>query len=93
MTDEIFAVFDMTAQRYLEPFFAVNIATALRSFERACRQEGSPFMEFPEDYALYHIGGWNPETGDIQPGQPHKVGMANSFASPLELKLEGTTDA
>lgn len=76
----MFSVFDMAADMYLEPFFAVTIAAATRSFETACRREGHPFEEFPEDYVLYHVGEFEQGNGMIEKCEPHKVAMAASYS-------------
>lgn len=80
MKAQIFCILDMVAERYLDPFFTVNTATAIRSFERACRDpEG--FGKNLEDYALYHIGEWDAELAVIEPMPASKVATGITFAN------------
>lgn len=79
MIKEIFAVLDMCAERYMEPFFFGNVAEALRSFGAACGDPETRFAQHPSDYALYHVGAWNSETGVITSCEPHVIGKASSY--------------
>ncbi len=95
MNNEIFTVLDQAAQMFLEPFFSPTVDAALRGFKEACTKEGHQFQKFPEDYALYHIGTYDAELGMITPIQPHKIGMATSFAhhgTDPHMKLDGTNN-
>lgn len=78
---EIFAVFDTAAKRYIDPFCAPTIDMAIRGFKEVCETPGHQFQKFPEDYALYHIGQFDPELGLIIGNDGHKVAMASSYHS------------
>ncbi len=90
---EMFSVHDMAANRFIDPFPALTIDTALRGFKEACMTEGHQFAKFPEDYALYHIGSFDPQNAALTPIVLHKVGMASSFTRPFgnQLELEPNT--
>ncbi len=79
MTVEAFAILDMVAEQYMEPFFTINAQTALRGFSMHCAEDGHQFNKFPEDYALYHVGSWNGSDGVFTPLEPRKIGQASSF--------------
>ncbi len=91
---ELFAVYDAAAKRYIDPFTGPTIEFALRGFREACETEGHQFRKFPEDYTLFHIGTFDPETGLLVGNEGHKVGMALSFvntvtpADPMQLSHE-----
>ncbi len=77
---ELFAVLDMAAERYNDPFPAPTVAMALREFTRACQNPELDLHKFPEDYALYHIGTFDPTLGEITPLIPHKIANAGTIA-------------
>ncbi len=79
MKTEILSVYDMAAQRYIDPFPAPTIDFAIRGFKEACQTDGHNFNKFPEDYALYHIATFDAILGDIVPTSPHKVATASNF--------------
>lgn len=89
MRQEIFSVFDMAANCFMEPFCTMTVDTAIRSFRQCVETEGHQFTMFCEDYALYHIGSF--EDGLLQGREPSKIAMAAEFVK--RPRLEGTTDA
>lgn len=52
----LFAVFDVKANAYLQPFFQQNNMVALRAFEAAVNESDHQFQKWPEDYSLWRIG-------------------------------------
>ncbi len=89
---ELFSIFDAVAERYMKPFWATNVGSAIRGFEDACKDPETPFFSHPEDYFLYHVAIFDDVTGEIAPVIPaHKVASATSFPT-LEVdkvQLEG----
>lgn len=79
METEAFCVFDSKAERYLEPFFAPTAAVAIRGFQDAVRKPGHPFNEHPEDYTLFHIGGFDAEQGMFRAETPRTLGNGIRF--------------
>ncbi len=79
MEDQIFSVWDCAADRYLEPFFAPTIDFALRGFKEAVNKNGHQFNKFPQDFTLFHIGKFNPASGDIHTLSPRSLGVAITF--------------
>ncbi len=73
MRAEIFCVRDMVADRYMEPFCALNVGSAIRGFLDICAEDAHPFNKHPHDYCLYHIGNFDGELGVLVPCDPHKV--------------------
>lgn len=86
MSVELFTVFDQAANRYMDPFCAPTIEFAVRGFREACETDGHQFNKYPEDYVLYHVGGFDAELGVLEPSNPHKIANAMSFniASDIE---------
>lgn len=48
----------------------VNDATAVRNFEHAVRQPDSLLASHPNDFALYIVGEYDNQTGEIFPVNP-----------------------
>ncbi len=65
MLFKIFCVFDSKAEAFLQPFFSVNRAVALRSFTQACQDSQSDFHRFAGDYTLFEIGEWSAAEGKL----------------------------
>lgn len=76
----IFSVYDMKSKVFSIPFFSVNQATALRDFERACRDVNSDLNAFPNDFSLYELGSFDDNTGLISTHtQPDYLALAAQF--------------
>lgn len=77
---ELFSVYDSAVKRFLDPFVAQTVEAAIRRFRYTVNQPKSDFGTFPEDYTLFHIGSFNPETGVLESNAtPHSLGLALSF--------------
>lgn len=59
----VYAIFDGKAGGFLQPFFCVNRAVALRMFMSAVQEKGHDFHKWASDYILYEIAEWHQETG------------------------------
>ncbi len=81
MKADVFAVLDMCAEMYMEPFFSTNVDTAIRSFKMGCEDPGGGFHNHPEDFALYHVGEWDAKQGKMTAMEPHKIANATSFVA------------
>lgn len=69
---EAFAVFDTKAAAYGMPMFMSNQGLAIRGFSDACADQQSTLYLHPEDYNLYHIGSYDPNTGIMTPLEKHE---------------------
>ncbi|UPW40966.1 nonstructural protein [Sigmofec virus UA08Rod_5935] len=52
---------------FLTPVCEANAAVAARNFQHACMASDSLFFSHPEDYALYHLGYFDTDTGVMTP--------------------------
>lgn len=82
----MFTVYDGKAQEHLEPFFSVNEETALRSFAELANKSGHPFHRFPEDFTLFYIGSFDPESGMVSGQAPIPLARAQALVKP-ELNM------
>jgi hypothetical protein len=85
MEKQCFTVYDSAAQHYLEPFFAPSVEFAIREFRSAVNTPEHQFNKFPEDFTLFHIGTFEPESGVLNPVHPHSLGVAITF---LDRQME-----
>lgn len=80
MIHRMFAVFDVTANAYLQPFFTVNTGTAVRSISELVNDKAHQFGKYPNDYVLYEVGSFNDADGLLSSHQaPVKVAVLVDF--------------
>jgi len=84
MTLKVFAVRDMKAMAFLQPFFSPSIGSAMRAFGDAVNDKSCPFNKHPADYVLYEIGTYDDSTAEMVSLTPIKMYTAGSDL--LELK-------
>lgn len=65
MQTKIFAIYDEKAEVYSVPFFQINDATAIRTFQAVAQDQNSTISKNPSDYKLYHVGGFDDRTGIV----------------------------
>lgn len=63
MITNCYAIFDNKATAFLQPAMMANDEVAKRSFAMACRNENDPFVEFADDYTIYHIAEYDDSNG------------------------------
>lgn len=94
-TQQLFAIFDSKVEAYLPPWTAPNAAVAMRTFETAVMREGSDFNNHSEDYSLWHIGNYDPQSGEVKTQalvpicNAHQIVVKhdNLTPTPLEQKI------
>ncbi len=74
---KIYSVWDSKAAAYIQPFFATNDAVATRMFETAANDAGHDFHRYAEDYALFRIGQFDQEKGDLLPENIVSIAQAH----------------
>ena len=66
VNDYIFSIFDNVAQTFEPPFTERNKGTAIRRIQDLIQNNAnSPYAKFPDNFALYHIGYFDPQDGSI----------------------------
>lgn len=66
MAMKVFSVYDCKAEAFIQPFFCVNRAVALRNFMTAASSEGHDFHTYAADYTLFEIGEWDETSGRLE---------------------------
>lgn len=88
MTLKVFAVRDMKALAFLQPFFSNSVGSALRAFGDAVSDNSCPFAKHPEDYVLYEIGTYDDSTAELQSVSPVKMmACASDFVAAVEVGM------
>jgi len=64
---QIFTIFDAKAEAFLRPFCLPTVAHARRELAEVMQQPTGPFVDYPEDFTLFHVGEFDDETGEVQP--------------------------
>lgn len=64
---KVIAVYDKKACFFASPMVFDHSVQAERSFSEEVKNPNSQLGKFPEDFALYHIADFNPETGMMKP--------------------------
>lgn len=73
----IFSVHDQKAEAFIQPFYAPNVAMAIRMFSTAANDPSTQFAQNPGDYTLFEIGRFDQDTGEIlSAGTPINHGLA-----------------
>lgn len=88
---KLFAVRDVKSESYGAPLSIVNTAMALRGFTDACCAPGSELAKYPNDYMLYELGTWEPNSGEIV-GHKHPIFVksASEAIAAAKSALEAT---
>lgn len=79
----IYAIHDITAECFTQPFYAVNNATASRILSNVVSTPGSSIYDNPEDFRLYRIGQFDEQNGQILPLQDFElISRASDYVIP-----------
>lgn len=69
----VYSVHDRKAAVFARPFIAPNDGMALRSYAAAKMDPTTELSKFPEDFALYRLGSFDDESGELSPVVPTVV--------------------
>ena len=63
----IYAVYDVKAKAYAQPFFMKETGQAIRGFKQVVNDPQTEIYKNPEDFSLFQLGEYDEETGGISP--------------------------
>jgi len=89
---KVFAVRDVKASAFLQPFYSPSVGSALRAFGDAVADTNCPFNKHPEDYVLYEIGIYDDSSAELAPNEVIKMmATASDFVNDKVKVLPGVT--
>ena len=60
---KVYAIYDMAAGAYLQPFYQMNDVLAIRLFAGTVNDEKSIFNQAPQDFTLHGLGEFDEQSG------------------------------
>lgn len=79
MNKNIYSIYDNKTCVFNTPFFSMNNAAAIRTFSDAANDTQTNINKHPEDFALFHIGHYDEETGEISGTNHTNLGLASDY--------------
>lgn len=80
MIVKIFAILDLKAQAFSQPFFASTTEVGQRMFGSLVNDGQSGPFKYPDDFTLFELGSFNDGSGEIDPlDKLVNLGMAISY--------------
>lgn len=96
MKSKLFCVRDQKIGSFAEPFSSPTADAAMRALKQAVEAQTSDVGRYPEDFDLYEIAVFNPESGTLEAySQPKHLTSAlafkrvDSISKSVENKLNG----
>lgn len=81
---KIMAVYDSKVEAFMTPMFFQAVGQAVRSFSDAVNGD-SEFSKHPEDYVLFELGEFNPQTGMVESlSAPKSVGVGSIYKTEVQ---------
>lgn len=91
---KLFSVRDVKAESFGAPMSILTTGLALRGFAEAASDPQSPLHKFPNDYVLYELGEYEPNSGLIIPlSQPRYVVTASGIVEMMEAEKRKSENA
>lgn len=75
-----YSIKDIKSQLFSPPHFTTSDGVAIRDFSTVCEDPQTKLNKFPEDFALYHMGHFDVETGELNKTTPKSISNATDFA-------------
>ncbi|QXP08163.1 MAG: nonstructural protein [Arizlama microvirus] len=72
MVTKIFAVRDIKAAIYHQPFYMQNEVLATRSLQQAVNNKDTQLFQYAEDFSLHELGTWDDNSGTFSIYPQHK---------------------
>lgn len=72
-------VYDSKRRDFTQPLFTRTSEEAIRSFAAAVKKEGHEFNQFSDDYTLWQIAYFYPESGEVEAISRTQIASASEF--------------
>ena len=56
MIQNVYTIKDAKSNTFANPYYSINDATAIRSFQQAANDPNTTINQFPSDFSLYRLG-------------------------------------
>ena len=94
MNLKAYSMYDYGSETFAGPFFVPSDRVALRMLDQIVKDPRSDVSKYPKDYALYHIGSLDTNTGRLEAlDVVVMVAKASQFAKqedPRQMNIPGT---
>ena len=81
MKMNFYAIFDKAVNAYMRPMVLQTDGQAVRMFTDEAVRAEAEIAKHPEDYALFRIGSFDDNTGEILAIEPKCIGRARELAA------------
>lgn len=80
---KLFSVYDSQTESFIQPFYSLTTASAIRSFTQAANDADHQFKQFGADFTLFELGEFDQSTAKftLLP-TPKSLGLALQFITP-----------
>lgn len=86
MRTNMYALLDLVAKTYTNPFHCHNDNEAKRLFMNWLGNPELPMYNNPQDFTLYHVGFYDTDSGVLESAEPHNLIMKGSSYEPPNNK-------
>lgn len=83
----VYSIFDKAVNAYLRPFFFQADNQALRMFTDECCNADSPLSAHPEDYALFRLGTFEDNSGDLEAEEARCLGRGHELVAATRQRV------
>lgn len=80
---KLFAIMDKKSHCFQQPFPASHIAEVARGYTQHIREGKGNIAQFPEDFALYLVGDFDTDNGEILSERPVHLLELSSLVKPI----------
>lgn len=75
----VYAIRDMKAEAFAQPFFMATRGLAIRAFSDEANNPSSMVCKHSSDFSLFHFGTFDDSTGTFDLTNPVSLGIADEF--------------
>lgn len=79
MIINIYAIKDNQVDAFSQPFYSQTHGSALRAFSDHVNEPGTAANKHAADFALYHLGEFDDQTGLLKSTTPNRIGTALEY--------------
>lgn len=82
---KLFAIYDVKAEAYLQPFFMRSVGEAERAISSLVADSNHNFSKYASDFTLFELGSWNDQNAQFDLlNTPHSLGVLIQYKAVVE---------